>query len=108
MGYLSRFWLEAPGLEITEDLMEEIDDCYAKRALSYGEEVKWYYHEHDLQLISKKYSGILFKLSVVGDSHDDIKVKLFYDGKICRFDGEITPKNGLYEEPQWDTVAKET
>lgn len=59
---------------------EEMSYCLQPDGNS-EERGKWYEHEADLRALSKKYSGVLFTLTVYGEDGSNSR-KYFRDGKM--------------------------
>lgn len=66
--------------EIKDELIKHIDYD------PFDESCKWYSHEDDMQWLSKKYAGTVFKLSGEGEDNEDMWHKYFLNGKtqICK------------------------
>ena len=55
-----------------------------------SEECKWYDHEDDMKVFSRKFPTLLFKLEGKGEESGDMWVKYFRDGKMQVCEAKIT------------------
>lgn len=85
MGYYTKFSLELIGC-INEEQEDQIlnenvlgYDCPLSMMLK--DEYKWYSWQINMQMISKKYPTVLFKLSGIGEEKGDMWDCYFLDGK---------------------------
>jgi hypothetical protein len=56
----------------------------------FDDSCKWYDHESDMALFSKKYPESLFVLKGEGEESGDIWIKYFLNGKMQRAEAKIT------------------
>lgn len=47
-----------------------------------GDSCKWYDHQTDMRIMSKRFRGVLFTLSGEGEEHPDIWKRYFLNGKM--------------------------
>lgn len=83
LGYQSIPALVAKDLEKEIDMMNvfERGDC----STGWYANAKWYEHEDDMILLSKRFPELLFELSGTGEGNDDIWTSYFHDGasQLC-------------------------
>lgn len=79
---------------VAKDLEKEIEmmnvfeqgDC----SMGWYANSKWYDHETDMLLLSKRFPEVLFELSGVGEEYNDIWTSYFHDGASQHCPAEIT------------------
>lgn len=84
MGYYTSYTLKCDNYEIISQLREEND--HAKYALDNNgeprDDCKWYEHEKDLRIFSKKHPDVLFILEGEGEETGDIWKEYYKNGKM--------------------------
>lgn len=78
---------ELKKMNVFEDIYIEKDNPFAGDANGYA---KWYEHEEDMDLLSKKFVGVLFELHGNGELNDDMWIEYFLNGKHQRCAAKIT------------------
>ncbi|MGG1641835.1 hypothetical protein ACIFQM_11175 [Paenibacillus sp. NRS-1782] len=90
MGYSTDYSVElTPDLPEVRQAIEDEDDL----AFAIGEcadSCKWYEHEADMRVFSKRFPDVLFQLSGDGEEAGDIWRKYFRNGKMQNCPGQIT------------------
>lgn len=96
MGYYTHYELELLKGEVTEELIQELEN---KDVIGYALEIdltscdescKWYRHDKDMIDISKKFKEHIFKLSGEGEENGDIWVTYYKNGKLQHEKAKIT------------------
>lgn len=86
MGYSTDYRLTmTPDLSEVSEELDNSDFAYA-----FEDSCKWYDHETDMRVFSKRFPDVLFELSGEGEEAGDIWRKYFRDGKMQSCPGEIT------------------
>ncbi|AGR47915.1 hypothetical protein PHIM7_212 [Sinorhizobium phage phiM7] len=67
-----------------------VENFLDQRYLFGNSEQRWYEHEHDMRVISKKFPGVLFILEGEGEEAGDIWRKYFKSGKCQDAHAKIT------------------
>lgn len=62
----------------------------------FGEECKWYSHEHDMRIVSERHPETLFKLSGDGEENGDLWHEYYKNGKMQKCKAIISFED--YEE----------
>jgi hypothetical protein len=97
MGYYTDYKLKIitnPNHVDEDKIFTELEEISGYGGFSHydGElyEAKWYYHNSDMEKLSKRYPEILFQLDGVGEEKSDIWRTFFKDGKSQRTNAKIT------------------
>lgn len=56
----------------------------------FSDSCKWYEHDKDMIMVSKKYKNMLFTLTGYGEDESDIWKKYYYNGKMQSAHAKIT------------------
>lgn len=114
MGYNTVYSLEIGSLEGLTKLQqrdlyeEEIDGSFTIGQLTNGDcdEMRWYQHDDDMDLISKNYPNVLFTLRGEGEESGDIWQTWYRNGKHITVRAEVViPEPDLTQLPLVDTVG---
>ncbi len=109
MGYYTYYNLhiEHVGTDTLEDLIDDLRD-FSDGAMygleedgTYADSCKWYEHEEDMVLFSKKHPKVVFKLEGKGEEAEDLWVKYFKNGKMQKCPARIVYDN--YSEDKLTT-----
>jgi len=92
MGYYTNHDLEVvSGGDIDIDYHEIVNEASGYGGMDiFEEECKWYSHRDDMRVVSKRHTGVLFKLSGEGEESGDLWIEYHKDGKVQAIKGVIT------------------
>lgn len=89
MGYYTKHELEIiEGADFNTDYEKEIGEV-SGYVNPFEDECKWYDHEKDMRLYSKKHPKTLFKLIGEGEECGDLWHEYYLNGKMQRVKAEI-------------------
>jgi hypothetical protein len=89
MGYCTRYYLNTDATTDADEIAKFVGSRFmplrekvtgVEYASSGG--VKWYYHEDDMQALSRQFPSVLFTLRGEGEEPGDLWQKYFKDGKM--------------------------
>lgn len=89
MGYITKYTVTASeDIPNFNDVLLEYSGGYH---FFYGcMEGQWYKHTEDMKKLSADYPCVIFNVLCIGEEHDDMWVKYFFNGKVQEVKARIT------------------